>query len=160
MKPKTGHCASRYTAIAFAAASIAVGASGCSEHVRPLQRLEQPKVEVACEDTEEGCPAPSPKVPCPEIDQAVNHCPGWAGSDERDSCDSFTPAQDSCVADILNDLAESGDECINWYEPRIICFGKHLGLEGYASCAIQDCLGLTTLDECAMAYEIQCGWTL
>ena len=153
-----GTCVSRCLSIAFAAAWIVAGGVACSTRVSPLKRLDPQQVQVACEDTEEGCP--EEESPCPEIEPIVDHCAGWASSDERDSCEDLNPLEEGCIADILNELAESGDECINWYEPRIICIGEHIGLEGYASCAIQDCLGITKLEECALAFEIQCGWTL
>lgn len=156
----TGTCVSRYLVIAIAGASIVAGAAACSTRVSPLKRLDPQNIEVSCEDTEEGCPEEEEESPCPEIEAVIDHCPGWSTSEERDSCGDLTPVQEGCVADILNDLADSGDECINWYEPRVICIGEHISLEGYASCAIQDCLGLTDVEECALAYEIQCGWTL
>lgn len=97
---------------------------------------------------------------CGEITPIVKDCPGWSTSQEKTACDTLNPTQEACIAGILNDLAATHAQCVGWYEPRVMCLGKHIGLEGYASCAIQECLGITTLDECGQAYEILCSWTI
>ena len=153
-----GMCCALRQALTLGLAGLLASPLACTTRMSPLQRLDPQAVVVPCEETEEGCP--EEESPCPEIETIVDHCPGWSTSQERDSCEELKPQEEGCIADILNELAESGDECINWYEPRIICIGEHIGLEGYASCAIQDCLGITKLEECALAFEIQCGWTL
>lgn len=121
------------------------------------------KVQACNDNAEAACLAEGEaacKPTCSVIEPIVADCPGWQGSAERESCDELTTTEEACIAEVLNDLATTGNECVNWYQPRIICLGKHIGLEGYASCAIQDCLGLTTLEACAQNFEILCGWTL
>jgi hypothetical protein len=162
-KPSCDSCVANATAFSAGFCNIDDGDDPCASGDVTNDYRAYCKVLACNGSSEADCIADGKaacKSGCGAIDPIVKHCAGWSTSDEHDSCGKFTSTQQQCIAAILKDLSSTGDECVNWYEPNIICLGKHISIGGYASCAIEDCLGLTSLEECAQTYEILCGWTI
>jgi hypothetical protein len=96
---------------------------------------------------------------CGPVDDVQKDCDGWASSPQHHACTSYSSDENTCIADILSDLRNNGQNCFDWTRPTVICLAGHISVEGYAACAIEECLGLNTTDSCAQTYEILCSYT-
>jgi hypothetical protein len=96
---------------------------------------------------------------CGPIDDVQKDCPGWAASAAHYACTSYTSDEDTCIAGVLSDLRDNGQPCFDWTHPSVLCLAGHISIQGFAACAIEECIGLNTTDACAQTYEILCNHT-
>lgn len=101
--------------------------------------------------------APSPPTPpgvCAQIEAIAGACPGY-GFD----CPAYPVAQSQCFLDLLELMVqEVGGVCFMFDNADARCGGGAPSVEGFTSCATQECFAIDTYDSCMGNLEIVCSY--
>lgn len=90
---------------------------------------------------------------CDRIESMAGECPGYGYA-----CFRYPVEESACFLELLelmND--EVGDVCFIFDEQDVPCAGGEVSVDGFVSCVVQDCFGMTTYESCMAQFETMCA---
>ncbi|MEL6546061.1 MAG: hypothetical protein AAFQ82_15640, partial [Myxococcota bacterium] len=100
-----------------------------------------------------GCEPPPPGV-CEQIEAIAGGCPGYDYN-----CPAYPVEQSECYLDLLELMvSEAGGVCFMFDAADARCSGGSVTIEGFSSCATQECFGVTTYESCMGNLELICSF--
>lgn len=106
-----------------------------------------------CEpDAADDCGASTDGL-CDRIESVAGACPGYGYE-----CSRYPTDQSACFLELLELMDEEvGDVCFVFDEQDVPCAGGEVSVDGFVSCVVQDCFGMTPYDSCMAQFEILCA---